>query len=276
MRSRATIRLGAGLFGALTGLALLAAGCSDSLCEPVVDLHLQGRITVPATNLPASDVGPSCMTITGAGSRRVGTIAIDSGTGWVDLDGQHVAAVTYRDSAFENSDETMFQTLAAASDRLWLVWFYCRGATLRRLYREGTDGEPAGFEDASGACALGEGCSAVALPSLDMPYPILSPAIRMHGPSSDYDGVNPGSAVLGGRSMVLLPFASVDCSDCGNPGWQEMHALFWDQAAPQLCIGILYFFGPGHATMQGVLCLPSWFDPTGGFVTFDGTWQTCE
>ena len=32
------------------------------------------------------------------------------------------------------------------------------------------------------------------------------------------------------EKFLFAPFSRVDCSDCGNGGWQELHSMFWNES----------------------------------------------
>jgi hypothetical protein len=96
----------------------------------------------------------------------------------------------------------------------------------------------------------------------------LVPGFKIRGPSIQLDGASPGVIVLDGVSMDLLVFATVDCTDCGNPGWSELHSLIWDQAAATLSFSIIYLLEDDFTDVQLAysLALPELTDPVEGFL----------
>jgi hypothetical protein len=254
--------------------ALQGTAC-DEHCDAVAKKGISGQIDVAATHVLANDATP--ISIHGKGTDHIGVFSIDGGAGNVSISGRTGGAFTYGTSQFPDSSELIYQTLVVADDRLSMLWFYCDGEKLATIYREGTDGEPSGFEDATGTCVKVPAATVeVTFPALSMPYPALSEAYRMSGPAIQYDGANPGTFQFGPHSFILLPFASVDCSDCENPGWQEMHSLLWDPSRQELCVDVVYMFDQGHVTPSQGRCLPTLGAVADGVTPLQANWTICE
>ena len=259
------------------GLALLTLGACSSL-SPCPSIAADGgasdgRIAVAST--PLAQIAKTHVNVAGRGHGHVGAFRLEGDVGTVEIEGITATALHYASSSFAGRGEQLHQTLVVAPDRLWLVWFYCQDGNVEDLYLEGTDGVAAGFDGGEGTCATtGSAAPAASFPAIDMPYPRLVDGLRFDGPLLSYDGAHPGRATIEGRDVVLLPFAKVDCADCGDPGWQELHTLTWDPSASELCVSLFYFFKSGQVILPGNLCLPSLSEiPEGLF--FDASWQHC-
>jgi hypothetical protein len=79
---------------------------------------------------------------------------------------------------------------------------------------------------------------------------------------------------VSGASWSVVPFTTVDCSDCGGEGWYELHALFWDAPRQRTCFGIFYLMNrhPDLVGLEYARCLPDLGDPLQGAAWFDATW----
>jgi hypothetical protein len=212
----------------------------------------------------------SDFSLQGQGTARIGSISIDHGWGQVELDGRMTAASSYVSVPF--SGFQLHQTLAVESDRIWVLFFYCSDVdqSLSSVYYENTDGAAGAFEDSTGTCT-DTGTTATLhaqFPAVELPPAALVPGFKVRGPSIQLDGASPGVIVLKGVSMDLLVFATVDCTDCGNPGWSELHSLIWDQASATLSFTIIYLLEDDFTDVQLAysLTLPELTDPIEGFL----------
>ena len=205
---------------------------------------------------------PFAVKLVGTGTKRIGAIDIDADTGTVEIGGESLAAVSYEQQPF--GQYVLYQTLAVAQDRLYAIWFYCDAGQLAFVYFEGTDGTAIDVETASGTCAAVDNpiMANVKLPAIDMPLPEFLTGYTIEGPLVHLPSGAPGSVDFGGGSLAILAFDKVDCTACGNGGWQEVHTLLWDVAAKRLCFAIFYLFAPGDpVTVSYSLTLPDLTDP---------------
>lgn len=236
------------------------------------DAGAPDRIRAAATNGAISL--PFTVDIAGAGSGVVGEVAIGGGTGTVVVKGAKLPALVYERQPF--GEYVLYQALAVAADRWYVLWAYCRGPQLSYVYYEGTDGTAIAYEPASGTCAESESPSApsIAFPALDMPIPPLLQGFEVTGPDVDIRDGAPGELRLGGPPLTVLPFDSVDCTqDCGTPGWREIHALLWDRKRERACFGIFYLFDQATPVLLTYsLTLPDLSDPAGRLELAGTTW----
>jgi hypothetical protein len=211
--------------------------------------------------------------ITGDGSSFIGALDVVGGSGTVEVNGEVLPLVAYERQPF--GDWLLFQLLAVASDRWYVLWAYCQGADLSWIYFEGTDGTRLDVEPASGSCLDGPGPTqvAVSFPAIDMPLPPLIDGFTIEGPSVSLAGAEPGWVDLGAKH-TLLAFEEVDCTtQCGSPGWREVHSLLWDEAAARACFGIFYLFDDGpDVLLTYALTLPDLSDPAGN-LALPATWS---
>ncbi len=223
------------------------------------------HVVVPATK--GTMMLPFDVAAKGSGKKAIGAIDIAGGAGTVVIEGQQLAAVSYRKQPF--GAYTLYQTLAARSDALFVVWLYCQGGKLVDLYWEGTDGSPVAEDHASGSCVEGSGSAlaAVAFPALDFAPPPLLGKYTVTGEKVSITPKEPGTVDLGSGPLTVLAFNDVDCTSCGSPGWREIHSLLWDQPKSRACFAIFYLLGAGkQVQVTYSLTLPDLSDPAG--VTF--------
>jgi len=211
-----------------------------------------GSLTVPFT-----------FSSQGAGVSFVGSVSVDNLTGTIELGGQTLPLLVYERQPFE--DYFLYQALAVAGDRLYVVWLYCLGGELLGVYYEGTDGTVLTTEAATGACVESDTPSTVSvqLPGLFMQFPSLLHGYTFDGDDIWYDGVTSGWAQIQGTTYAFIPFGEVDCTTipCGEPPWYEVHSLLWD--GERVCFGIFYVIEGEPLLVTYVLCLPDLTDPIG-------------
>ena len=66
--------------------------------------------------------------LTGAGSDFVGAVEVAAASGTVEIGGESLPAVAYERQPF--GQFVLYQMLAVASDRWYVLWAYCQGADL--------------------------------------------------------------------------------------------------------------------------------------------------
>jgi hypothetical protein len=228
-------------------------------------------VSVPATD--GELALPFTVGAQGAGSVRTGEVAITEGAGTLVLEGETLPAIVYEQQPF--FDYVLYQTLAVAPDRWWIVWLYCRNGELVWVYSEATDGTPIDYEAATGTCdelAAASSAHAVLPASTLDPLPLLG-GYAVDGPQIHLDGTAPGTVTLAGLPLAFHVFGEVDCTqDCGTPGWRELHGVLWDEAGMRACFAILYLFDSGDPMLMTYsLTLPDLSDPAGE-TELEGSW----
>lgn len=252
-----------------------------------------GDISVPATdgNWPAQQD----VTFTGKGAKDLGAIAITHGAGTIQFKGAPAQAFFFNATpvptgtgdAGDFSTSRDFQIIAAQDSRFIMMWITCTGTDLGFIYYESTDGDsssstavPGGELAASGTCTVAETPTSVAvsLPAVTLPSaPPLVSGFTVTGSDLSFDGTNPGKANVNGESWTMYPFNTVDCRDCANPGWWELHSLFYDPSNQNACLGILYLMeGTTDKTeLAYFLCLPQLSAPLPNEQEFfDSSWTS--
>jgi hypothetical protein len=229
-----------------------------------------GPIVVGPTD--ATVTLPFAATVNGEADATIGEISIRANVGSIEVNGEALPALAYEEQPF--GQYTLYQTLVVAPDRLYVVWLYCEADQLTYVYFEGTDGLSLDYEVASGSCAAisEETVTSASFPALDMAVPELLPGYVIDGPSIQLDGASPGTIDFGGGPLHLLVFEYVDCTDCGGAGWEELHALMWDEALARLCFAVIYLFEPGEPLQVAYsMTVPDLSDPAGN-TSLEATW----
>jgi hypothetical protein len=230
------------------------------------------RISIPSSS---ADVQlKAALVAEGRGTDRIGAIDMQGGVGSIEIAGAKVQALAYAPVDWTEAGYQLYQTLAVARDRLFVIWFYCADQRLTGIYSEGTEALPLAWEPASGSCTeLVDGAARrVTFPAIDMPVPKLIGGFRVAGPQLKLEAGQAGTFELEGRTLKVLPFQVVDCSTCpedGFDGWYELHALLWDATLRKVRFGAFYL-SPRHAGQIGLDYMiglpdvtfgapPSWF-----------------
>ena len=228
------------------------------------------------------------VTFAGKGAGDLGTIAITHGTGTLEFHGETAQAFffvststpTGQGDGGQFAGERDFEVVAASPDRYVLAWITCaNGTDLAYIYYESTDGLASTAETAaSGTCTIVEqsNTESVSLPAATFPPPAVVSGFTITGSQIAFDGENPGTAKVAGTETTLYPFHVIDCTTCANPGWYELHSLFWDPSAPTASFGILYLqqASPSSVELAYFIRLPALDDPIGTSYSYAATWTT--
>lgn len=213
----------------------------DDDCDPST-FDLTRIATAPTSGALALD---GTVDVEGAGSDRVGAIAITDSAGTIEIDGVVLSLFVDDRIEWPELELTLHQVVAVASDRFVTAWLYCEVGALSWIYFGDANAELLDEESAAGACVSDDAPAApsVSLPALTLPLPPLLPGYAVDGAEIHFDGLTPGAVVLGDEELVLWPYRLVDCSSgCGDPGWLELHSFLWDRRAARVAFGIVYFY----------------------------------
>lgn len=243
---------------------LVVAACSSSAPEmpdaaPLIDAAPPAGF--PATLSVAATKGmlANDFSATIAGDR----VMVDADVGTMALYGTPAAAAMYNSLPF--GDYTIFGSVVVAPDQWFIAYPYCMNDMLVDVYAEAVG--PGGFAllPASGTCAtMAKATSAaVDLPAFEIatPQPFNHPSV--HGADIDITNGVGEIAVKGVRQPAVV-FDVVDCStDCGSPGWYELHTLLWDDAthAATFVIAYLMIGMNDRVQLSYALRLPALDDP---------------
>lgn len=261
----------------LASFVALLSACESESGSPsaMPDLASAPDLALPTVAVPTTDETKKLnfsFAATGAGSSRVGTITIDENQGQVVLDGKTLPVLSYLQQPWE--PYTLYQTLLVDDDAWYLMWLYCVGDELRHIYFEGTNGTRLADEPASGSCAaMTESTSIpVALPATTLR---IEPnrAFEIVGERLSLGKDGRGMVQLGSKRYDLFPFEVVDCLDCADDGWLELHSVFTPPEGGAAGTMILYFYASKPTEIMGTygLELPSLKDPV-GIRNFAATW----
>jgi hypothetical protein len=243
--------------GAIVAIALLLSACGVSTTPsgqapnttPSPPAATGGPITWPAVSL--HDSAAFSIDLSAKGS-VVSKVDIRSRYGTVSVGGRDVAALVYEQIPWSNYTLVLYQALAVEAHSWTVFWFYCRGKSLFYVYWESTNSSKVNREPMTGSCLPATTADAsVSWPAVSMQAPAPVPGFRAHGDLLEIVSAAPGHAVIEGKSWVLYPYATVDCSNgCGTPGWYELHSLLWDGAAGDAAYVIVYFITGQPHTVQ--------------------------
>lgn len=243
------------LTGTLLALALMLTACGISTTPigqassptPAPSAATGGAITWPAISV--HDSSTFGIDISGRGS-AVSKVDIQSRYGTVSVGGKDVAALVYEQIPWSSYTLVLYQALAVEANSWTVFWFYCKGASLTYVYWESTISSKLNREPMTGSCQSSTTTDvSVSWPAVSMAAPAPVRGFSAHGDLLEIVSAAPGHAVIEGKSWVLYPYATVDCSKaCGTPGWYELHSLLWNSATGDAAYGIVYFItGQPHS-----------------------------
>ncbi len=262
----------------LTALLLGCTPDSDSKIDtaPPVDSGETGETDQP--DLPSLETA-FVVDASGYGTDRLGGVEVVANIATLELSGVAHRGVAYQHHDWQSTGYVLFDLLTVAEDgsNLAVTYLYGQDDQLPYVYTESFD-HPMDWETAGGSVSWSETPTVV---RPDIPELVARPApldvgITISGDELWLDGET-GGVVLDGVSYELLPFATVDCTDCPGGPWLEIHSLLaGDEAreAAPTCFGIVYLFPeqPSSAQLSYGICLPNLETPSGNFsVSWSGS-----
>ncbi len=293
--------------------ALLALGCTaDS--DSKIDTAPPGDTD---TGGDTADVSPSLeaafsVDASGYGTDRLGGIEVAANLASLELSGVAHRGLAYQHHDWQSAGYVLFDLLTVAEDgsNLAVTYLYGQGDALPYAYTESFE-HPMDWENTGGEVDWSEQPTTV---QPDMPELVARPAPLDVGIDISGDALwlqdEAGGVLLGGVSYALLPFATVDCSDCPGGPWLEIHALLEEEERRETsgsplsrgtsgsplsrgacavgsngdgkgrgtsalaCFGIVYLFPntPDYAQLSYGICLPDLSTPEGDFeVSWSGS-----
>lgn len=225
-----------------------------------------GPIDAGTPFLPASNgtfVTSFQLSSTGTGTVRVDDVSLTDNVGTVQLAGVEHRGVAYLSHEWTEAGYTLFDVISIAQDGsdFAVTYLYCQGTQLVNAYTESFT-LSLDWENATGACdfVMQSFETQAVLPRLDAHPTVMDSGITVAGAQIALDE-NGGMVEVLGSSWELLPFETVDCTECPGGPWYEVHSMLHRPEAG--CFGILYLFpdSPDEVMLANVLCLPGFEQP---------------
>lgn len=239
LRHRALVLAERAVICLLLTLPVWLGACGKE--SPVVPDDISIRI--PAVN------------ISGVGSNRVGSVELQDGAGFCDIDGIPIPAAVYRAQNWDAYGLTVFHVIAPTAGELHVLYVYSAADTLQTIWHESYT-HPLEYESASGVASY-DGHLVASTPNLpcleDVPSEDqLVDGVTITGPMLNWSDGS-GTIEIEQKEYGCYPFQLVDCSDCGataTDGWFELHSIFRGPQ-DQIEFGILYLFveDPEHVSL---------------------------
>jgi hypothetical protein len=263
-------------------LVVTASTIGPWACRPsplCPDVYSSVAVSVPAaTYAPSPPTFAPINAATAPGATGT-TVSIVSNQGTVSFGGRGpFQAFVFNRSWFPAANSFLYSGLGVESGTWFPFFLYCSGdGQLTKVEGEMTDRDVRVFDDVNGTCT-DQGVAPMAPVSLaaNTLSPVaLTCGFSVHGPAAgsiDLEGSQNGSMAFEGNSSIALPFHTEDCrTQCGSPGWYELHTIVWNQVRQQVGFEIVYLDDQGvHGTDEVVLPDGS----TGNSGTFVGaTWS---
>ena len=231
-------------------------------CQPAPlcpDVYSNVAVSVPAgTYAPFVPPFPPTTAATAAGATGT-TVSIVSNQGTVSYGGRGpFQAFLYSRTLFPAANSIVYTGLGVESGTWYPFFLYCSAdGRLTRVYGEMTDRDVAVDDEVEGTCT-DQGVAFMAPVSLaaNTLSPVaLACGFSVHGPGSSIDlqGSQNGSVTFLGSDSIALPFHTVDCrTDCGTPGWYELHTIVWNQVRQEVGFEIIYLNDTGVSAGDGI------------------------
>jgi hypothetical protein len=231
-------------------------------CQPALvcpDVYSNVAVSVPAASFaPAVPTFAPINAATAIGATGT-TVSIVSNQGTVSFGGRGpFQAFVYNRTPFPAANSILYGGLGVESGTWYPFYLYCSGdGRLTSVYGEMTDRDVSVFDDVDGTCT-DQGVAPMAPVSLaaNTLSPVaLTCGFSVHGPGSsiDLEGSQNGSVTFLGTDSIALPFHTADCrTECGTPGWYELHTIVWNQVRQAVGFEIIYLDDTGVSTSNGI------------------------
>jgi hypothetical protein len=258
-------------------LLLLFAACTPKDADVVPDTGTCGDAGLVAPAAEGRFFGDGLLDAQGAGEDRLAAFEVQAGAVTLTLAGAAHRGLQYADHDWEDAGYHLFDLLTVSEDGgdLGVTYLYAQGGDVPYAYTESfthlMDWEYVGGE---ATWEAGEVPLEATVPALlRLPEPWVS-GLDIEGEDLWLAGTE-GEITVGDATWTLLPFSSVDCTDCPGGPWLEIHSLL--VGACEACFGIVYLFPeePGRAQLSWGLCLPGLTPLEASFeVTWSGSLAT--
>ena len=171
-------------------------------------------------------------------------------------------AVAYQYQDWEYEDLFLYDIIGIANDNsdLAVFYIYCNlaGNTVESVWFESYN-TPINYESASGQVVhkIANSVIDVTLPGINVIPSAISSDVKIDGADIFFSSGN-GWLLYQNTNYTITTWSTVDCSDCGEGGWYELHSMF-SSAATEQCFGILYlmFNNQNSVMLQYGLCFPT-------------------
>jgi hypothetical protein len=224
------------------------------------DVYSNVAVSVPAaTFAPQPPLFAPINAATAAGATGT-TVSIVSNQGTVSYGGRGpFQAFIFNRVPFPGANSITYAGLGVENGAWFPFFLYCSGdGRLTRVYGEMTDRDVDVFDDVEGTCA-DQGVAPmvpVSLAANTLSPVALTCGFSVHGgaPNSvNLEGSQNGTASFFGGDSVALPFHTVDCrTECGTPGWYELHTILWNQALQEVGFESVYLDDQGVSWANGI------------------------
>jgi hypothetical protein len=226
----------------------------------------------------------------GGGEQRLDSVSVQGNLASLVLSGVPHTGFAYQHHDWQSTGYVLFDLLTVADDgsNLAVTYLYGQDGQLPYVYTESFE-HPMDWEVSSGTVSWEQTPTTIQpqVPALEARPNPTDLGIDMDGEELWLEGSS-GGVVVDGVSFELLPFASVDCTDCPGGPWLELHSLLvpGDGAAlsrgaavdsnaagrgggtsASACFGIVYLFpeDPSYAQLSYGICLPGLETPSGEY-----------
>jgi hypothetical protein len=250
------------------------AGCEDcaDACEDCEDggTDANDAVWIPATE--GSYPALFDLSAAGAGESRLDELLVSDNIASLTLVGAPHRGFAYTSHEWTAAGYTLFDVISIAEDGsdFAVTYLYCSGTELLYAYTESFL-HPMDWETTTGSCdyLMESRDTPVDLPALNTVPTAIDTGVSIQGTGIDLGPLG-GSIEVDGALWELIPFNTVDCTDCPDGPWYEVHSML--RKANEGCFGILYLYpdAPNQVELGYAICLPSLDQP---YQMYDATWS---
>jgi hypothetical protein len=163
----------------------------------------------------------------GGGEQRLDSVSVQGNLASLVLSGVPHTGFAYQHHDWQSTGYVLFDLLTVADDgsNLAVTYLYGQDGQLPYVYTESFE-HPMDWEVSSGTVSWEQTPTTIQpqVPALEARPNPTDLGIDMDGEELWLEGSS-GGVVVDGVSFELLPFASVDCTDCPGGPWLELHSL---------------------------------------------------
>jgi hypothetical protein len=244
-------------------LVVIASTVGMWACQPQPALLCPDVYSNVAVSVPAATYAPIVPSFTAINAATAPgatgiMVSIVSNQGTVSYGGRGpFQAFIYERGEFAAANSIFYAGLGVENGTWFPFWLYCSAdGRLTRFQGEMTDRNIAVLSNLEGTCT-DQGVTPmtpVSLAANTLSPVALSCGFSVHGPapnSIDLESSQDGHMVFFGTDSIALPFYTDDCrTECGTPGWYELHTIVWNQVQQRVGFQVIYLDQAG-VSLQG-------------------------
>eukprot|EP01084_Bolivina_argentea_P224931 380229_1 len=235
-------------------------------------LCLSQQLT-PSTNGTLTEGYDGLFTCTG--TKYVTSASFKDNWGSFKMDSKTFMGVIYAHQHWDEYDLMNIFSVSSTGDEIGVIYVYCQGSSVVVIYSEDFTHQMT-EESASGLCQFNTNQKV----NVKVSFPPISASPK---PSTIANNINVtgskinitnsvGTVNLNDGKYDIIVFSTVNCMNCGDGGWYELHSFLHNAQKHKICFTIFYleFTSRNNVLMEYSLCLTDLTQPANDF---KATWS---